>query len=210
MMVSTSKQQLRSVIARIIGNLSATEKQIQSESVFQRLIQHPKFKAAQNVSIFLSTDNEINTISILRHALEVDKKRCFVPLVRRKKKQQGDDATKTRMIMVELKSMREYDELPVNHYGIKEPINYQENTRADPVECNLDLIIVPGVAFSCDGRRLGHGRGYYDEFLSDWNKRSPSLLYSIGLAFREQMVDDPLAIEGQDVQLDEVLQAAGG
>lgn len=112
--------------------------------------------------------------------------------------------------MIELKSMHQYDMLPKNRFGIKEMCNpVDENNQQLEVANELDLMIVPGVAFSLDGRRLGHGKGYYDEFLLDWVRRLPTnkKLYTIGLALREQLVDDPLALDGQDFTLDEILVA---
>ncbi len=69
------------------------------------------------------------------------------------------------------------------------------------------MILVPGVAFTVDGRRLGHGRGYYDRFLRTYqsrfaDRRMPTL---IGLALREQMCSDVPFVDNRDVRLDQVL-----
>lgn len=201
-----NKTHLRKRLAEILGKLTKANKEYQSKLVQEKVLGHPKYKEAKNISIYLSTDNEIDTIPILRHALEIDKKQCFVPLVRKKKSE-----SKPRMLMVKLSSMREYDGLPFNHYGIKEhDINNIDETRlALPDNCyQLDLVLVPGVAFSRDGRRLGHGKGYYDEFLFDWLQRqggSGGKPYTLGLALQEQIVEDPLSVREQDYALDEVL-----
>lgn len=68
----------------------------------------------------------------------------------------------------------------------------------------LDLIIVPGVGFTKDGARLGHGKGYYDNYqtqLFDVHcKRTPA----VGLAFREQILQQ-IPVEEHDVKVDVIL-----
>ena len=67
----------------------------------------------------------------------------------------------------------------------------------------LDLIIVPGVAFTKDGKRLGHGGGYYDRYIRDYIKqgRKPHI---IGIAFNEQICKE-IPTNDLDYQMDLVL-----
>lgn len=201
-----AKSQLRKRISSILASLGEQEKRQQSEQVFKQIIAHPKYKQASRVSIYLSTNNEIDTQPILRRALEVDKKRCYVPLVLKRSIQGADRIeSATRMVMYELRSMAEYEQLPLNHYGIKEPRGIEDH--ASRLASSLDLVLTPGVAFDRAGNRLGHGKGYYDEFFGKW---SADPFYTIGVAFREQIVGEgelPLD-EGRDICLDEVLTAA--
>lgn len=204
-MVKT-KSELRKSMRQVLNAITREERARQSNGVYNKVIKHPKYISSSSISIFLSKNNEIDTSLLLRHALEVSKKRCFIPFIGQALNKANNS---TRMHMVELKSMREFDDLPLNQFGIKEPVlTYLNRCEvADPVDGpHLDLVIVPGVAFSVDGRRLGHGRGYYDEYLTDWKRRCErGPIYSIGLAFREQLVDNPLATDEQDYMLDEVL-----
>ena len=62
----------------------------------------------------------------------------------------------------------------------------------------LDFIVVPGVAFSLDGRRLGRGRGFYDRLLASVRG------IKCGVAFDEQIVD-AIPADGQDIRLDYIL-----
>lgn len=75
----------------------------------------------------------------------------------------------------------------------------------------LDLILIPGVAFTRSGGRLGHGMGYYDKYLQSYFNRFPEktkINFLIGLAFREQMLDDSqLPLDPHDYQLNIVLTA---
>lgn len=194
-----NKTQLRKEMSRVISGLSNSNKQIQSKELFEKLIRHKKYKEAKCLSIYLSTDNEIDTIPILRHALELEMKRCFIPYVRKSRSDVG-----TRMVMVELISMADYERLPFNNYGIKEPIETQEKPLTGNGD-SLDLIIVPGVAFDQNGHRLGHGKGYYDEFLIDWSRRNGKSAYTIGIGFKEQIVKHTHSVTGHDYILDEIM-----
>ena len=60
----------------------------------------------------------------------------------------------------------------------------------------LDVVVVPGLAFTTDGRRLGQGGGHYDRFL----RRLPTTCVTVGTAFAEQLVDD-LPTEDHDVHV---------
>ncbi len=79
-------------------------------------------------------------------------------------------------------------------WGIREP----KGAVVDP--STIDLIIVPGVAFTIAGGRLGHGKAYYDRFLPG------TRAFTVGACFHEQLVDD-LPIEPHDVLLDLVIAA---
>jgi 5-formyltetrahydrofolate cyclo-ligase len=68
----------------------------------------------------------------------------------------------------------------------------------DPL--TLDVVVVPGLAFTPDGRRLGQGGGHYDRFLA---RLRPSCV-TVGAAYAEQLVED-LPTEAHDVRVDLVV-----
>lgn len=70
----------------------------------------------------------------------------------------------------------------------------------------LDMIILPGVAFTRDGKRLGHGKGYYDTFQTNIFKLQERRPVRVALAFKEQICDD-VPVHEHDVILDQVLYA---
>jgi len=93
------------------------------------------------------------------------------------------------------------DELMPGHYGILEP--KKEYLR--PLEPSvLDIILVPGLAFDVYGNRIGHGKGYYDRFLS---KVSPKAL-KIGLAFDFQVLSE-LPVDHYDIPMDCIITERG-
>ena len=64
----------------------------------------------------------------------------------------------------------------------------------------VEFVIVPGLAFTADGRRLGYGGGFYDRFLPQVQ------VPNVGVCFAEQLLDD-LPCEPHDVRVQAVLTA---
>lgn len=75
--------------------------------------------------------------------------------------------------MYPLASLSHYESLSLNKWGIREfseeEISHLKSTR------ELDVIIVPGLAFDAQGRRIGHGRGYYDRFITECEKKAKEM-----------------------------------
>ena len=90
-------------------------------------------------------------------------------------------------------------ELQPAQWGIREPAtSAQSQIRPD----EIDLILVPGVAFTREGQRCGRGGGYYDRLLADLPARTAKL----GVCFAEQIVDS-LPLEAHDAMVDGVIFA---
>ncbi|MBK8575074.1 MAG: 5-formyltetrahydrofolate cyclo-ligase [Elusimicrobia bacterium] len=121
-----------------------------------------EFHRARRVGVFLSLPTEIDTAPLIELARQ-EGKTVAVPVVF---PQEG------RMRFAVLPAGR--PKLKKNVYGILEPLQ--------PEWVNsLDLVIVPGAAFTDRGDRLGAGAGYYDRFLSGRSRPK-----SIGICFDEQ------------------------
>lgn len=82
-------------------------------------------------------------------------------------------------------------------YGLPEP----RKKRPLAIE-DIDLVVIPGVAFDKKGNRLGRGKGYYDAFL----QRLPAQTVTIGLAFDCQILPT-LPLASHDIAVDQVLYA---
>ena len=87
------------------------------------------------------------------------------------------------------------EQMSVGAFGISEP---QDKLPIDPAE--IDVIIVPGVAFTHSGKRCGRGKGYYDKYLSAEGFRATK----IGVCFTEQIAED-IATEPHDIIMDYVI-----
>jgi len=86
------------------------------------------------------------------------------------------------------------DEIVTGKFGIREPAAHCAEI---PLQ-NLDLILVPGVAFDLQGRRLGRGKGYYDRLLEKFSGTK------CGIAFDEQIVDE-IPARAHDIKMDFIL-----
>ena len=82
--------------------------------------------------------------------------------------------------------------MAIGSYGINEP---QDGLPVAPYE--IDAVVVPGLAFTVDGARMGRGKGYYDKYLS----QSDFSALKIGVCYREQMVPE-IPLESHDVMMD--------
>ena len=61
---------------------------------------------------------------------------------------------------------------------------------------DIDLVLIPGIAFDKEGGRVGFGKGHYDKFLA--KKKIPS----IGICFNEQLYDGILPLEPHDIKME--------
>ena len=92
------------------------------------------------------------------------------------------------MEMVQIYDWQDYQNLPLTKWKIKQPRDDEHRPEALQLG-TLDLILVPGMAFTSEGLRLGRGKGYYDKYLSRVHDQGlkPKV---IALAFKEQILPD--------------------
>ena len=164
-----------------------------SEAITDRLINLPAWKKATAISCYISMPNsEVQTSGVLENALQ---KQLFVPKVL--------GMNSPDMVMLKVKNLEEIDTFPKSKWGIPESPEDGPDKTYDGI---IDLVVVPGVVFDTSCHRVGHGKGYYDCFLSRINeehaKRNLPRPVTIGLCFDEQVVDEPVPTEGHDVPLD--------
>ncbi|MFI3330948.1 MAG: 5-formyltetrahydrofolate cyclo-ligase [Rikenellaceae bacterium] len=155
-----SKTQLRAKIKQIFRQKSSDELKSLSVKVLEKLENSPEFQASQNIALFYSLPDEVYTHEFIDKWASA--KNIFLPIIK------GDDIF-----------FAPYSgELVEGEYSISEP----RFTRDYSSE--LDLVVVPGLSFSCFGDRLGRGRGFYDRFFARVMPR-----YIIGMCFDFQIVD---------------------
>ena len=87
------------------------------------------------------------------------------------------------------------DEVTSGAYGIAEPQGSEPCGVGD-----IDVMVVPGVAFTADGARLGRGKGYYDRYMSRPDFRA----YTIGVCYDHQICEN-LPVEPHDCCVDRVI-----
>lgn len=116
-----------------------------SEEIRSLLEQHPLFQQASCVSLYHALPDEVQTVSILNRWYQ--SKQLALPLV------QGDD-----LLLLQYEGPESVER---GAFGIWEP---KPTCRIIQPE-QIDLLLVPGVAFDRQGNRLGRGRGFYDRLL---------------------------------------------
>ncbi|CAH0724232.1 unnamed protein product, partial [Brenthis ino] len=184
-----AKVLLREQIAASIASLSADEKKRQSEIVYNKITNHPVYKSAKRIAIFMSTEQEVNTAPIIKH-IKSKGAAAFVP-----------QYAGGKMRMLRLESGDE-DSMPLTRHGIAQ--HSKDQKREDALDEGLDLIIAPGVAFSKNGGRVGHGGGYYDKYIANIRTNPATAPKVIAIAFNCQVVDD-VPMNEMDQRIDEVV-----
>ena len=141
----------------------------------------PQYQNAKTIYGYLPYNQEVRTVPMLEQAMK-DGKRVAVP------KCYGDE--------MRFLYMDDLSKVEKGYAGIPEPV------ADEPVAHDLTaLVLMPGLAFTEDGKRMGYGGGFYDKFLaSEPNHPTVALCYGF------QMVDD-LPTEDYDIPVDCVLWA---
>ncbi|XP_058832066.1 5-formyltetrahydrofolate cyclo-ligase isoform X2 [Topomyia yanbarensis] len=195
-----AKAAQRQKLMDVLASMNTASRTAQSEFITQKILQLPFFERCRRISIYLSTEGEVSTVPLLKELFRQNKE-VFVPTYNR-----------TAMRMVKLNDMADYDSLPKTSWNIKQP-DFADATREDCLAATvgLDLIILPGVAFTRSGARLGHGGGYYDRYLREYFGKFPAegankKTYLVGVAFREQIIPEgTLPTDEHDFPLDMVI-----
>ncbi|SFH94776.1 MULTISPECIES: 5-formyltetrahydrofolate cyclo-ligase [unclassified Pseudomonas] len=169
-----SRPQLRRMLRKARRALTPSEQRKAAQGLYRQLAQHPLFRRAKHISLYLPTDGEIDPRLLLR-AAQRRGKATYLPVL--------SAWPRTKMVF---QRVRPGEKLLPNRFRILEPqgnISRQRNIWA------LDLVLLPLVGFDDVGGRLGMGGGFYDRSLAylarrrSWRK--PTLL---GLAHECQKV----------------------
>jgi len=174
------KKQVRVLIKERKAALSRDQKMEASARVFKVVEELPEFQSAKTVLAYWSLPDEIFTHDFVKKWFL--SKRLLLPLV------VGD-----RLQLSVFSGPQSMVETPP--YGILEP------TGEELVDVSeVDIIIVPGLAFDEHGNRLGRGKGYYDKLLTD------AKAYKVGVCFQIQCLSN-VPVDHYDVPVDKVVFA---
>jgi 5-formyltetrahydrofolate cyclo-ligase len=163
-----------------------SDKDAVSERITDRVMELPEYRGAECVMWYVDVRDEART----RHALPTaltGGKRIVIPY-----------CVDGQLELFHLESM---NELEIGMYKILEPraeLRQVETKRVDVKD--LDLILVPGVAFDARGGRTGHGKGYYDKLLENARPETPL----VALAFECQMFEQ-IPMQDHDIFMDKVV-----
>lgn len=181
-----SRPQLRRQLREQRRALSAQAQRQAAQGLYRQLAQHPRFRRAKQIALYLPNDGEIDPQPLLR-AAQRRGKATYLPVL--------SPWPRSKMVF---QRVRAGDPLLANRFGILEP---RRNRAQQRKVWALDLVFLPLVGFDRHGGRLGMGGGFYDRSLAyramrkNWHK--PTLL---GLAHECQQVER-LAQASWDVPL---------
>lgn len=170
-----SRPQLRRLLRKARRALTPSEQRQAAQGLYRQLAQHPLFRRAKHISLYLPTDGEIDP-SLLLRAAQRRGKATYLPVL--------SAWPRTKMVF---QRVRPGEKLLPNRFRILEP---RANIRRQRKVWALDLVLMPLVGFDDEGGRLGMGGGFYDRSLAYLARRQrwrkPTLL---GLAHECQKVD---------------------
>ena len=170
------KRSLRKSIKAIIATLNTEYTAQSSINICSKLLKNDRYLNTQNVFVYLSTDKEVCTDLIIEDLVKRNRN-IYIPLC----------------IDNDMYAVKYPCELIKNKYGILEPSGLSDTIKVE----DIDLAIVPCLSASKDGKRLGHGKGYYDRFLNDD-------LYAICLCF-EKLLNEEIEMDEYDRYMNEVI-----
>jgi len=175
-----SKQALRAYIRRSQPIWTQQEYTAASERIVEKLKQHPRLAAARTLLLYYPLPDEVDTRALISQ-LAAAGKQVLLPKV-------------TDGYHMEMRRYTGPGDLHTGAFGIMEPTGepFTHYTQ-------IDVAIVPGMAFDKAGHRLGRGKGYYDRFLN--------LLphtYKIGICFPYRLLDN-IPADRHDIAMDEII-----
>lgn len=209
--IRRQKKDLRKQVRAQMKMLSAQDISEQSTQVWQRVIELPAYENAKTVGLFLSMPTgEINTDEILKHCVQQGKT-IYVPEV-------GPNFEcpdmELRKVVLPTTSVDDGDTdsdllfhkvWPKNKWSIPEPPADMPVMVAKPGE--IDILIVPGLAFDRSRNRLGQGKGYYDRFIAKMMAKNDDdhPLPLVAVALTPQLVEGTIPVASYDQKMDMVV-----
>ena len=172
------KAELRKKILQEMKALSQEQKQAMDRALTERFLKHPFYQEAKVIATYLSFPHEFQTQELIEQALK-DGKKVLIPKT----------YPKGRMEFV----VYNPQQLAKTSFGLLEPQGDLEVVEPS----QIDLIHVPGLAFTTEGYRIGYGGGYYDRYLEHFTGHTLSTVYPCQI--------QEFNFENHDIPVQEVL-----
>ena len=175
------KSELRKQVLHEMKAISQEQKQFIDQALTEQLLQHPFYQEAKVIATYLSFSHEFQTQELIDQALK-DGKKVLIPKT----------YPKGRMDFV----VYDPQQLVKTSFGLLEP---QGDLEVVPAS-QIDLIHVPGLAFSKEGYRIGYGGGYYDRYLEHFTGHTLSTIYPCQI---QDFIPEKHDIPVEEVLIDE-------
>jgi 5-formyltetrahydrofolate cyclo-ligase len=169
--VAAEKEKIRKTMLKRRDMISSTEVSEKSRLIQLNVMNSRHFLISETLGVYLPIGSEVRTEEIIRRALESAKK-VALPRI----------GSEDKMTFIQLNDrLLQENNLVVGKFGLKEPSKQGAETT------EIDLLVVPGIAFDNEGSRIGYGRGYFDRYMAD-----AKVSFSLGLGYRFQLLSNPL------------------
>ncbi|MEM6560885.1 MAG: 5-formyltetrahydrofolate cyclo-ligase [Planctomycetota bacterium] len=183
---ATLRRELRSAVAA----LDEQQRHDASADIAARVVALPEWNRASVVMLYMALPSEVQTAALALRAWQDGKTVCL-PRV---------DFEQRRMIAVTVASFS--DDMDTVPGATGDGKQLLQPTAGQPMPLReIDLVLVPGLGFTCDGKRIGRGGGFYDRFLSSNDDAGGFFGTTLGVGFACQLVDD-LPTQPHDIRLD--------
>jgi len=179
------KAEIRKEALRARVRLSPVQVRERSGRIARLLLALPDYQAAATVMFYVSRASEVDTRGMIRRALR-EKERVAVPVT---------VPAGRRLVPVEIHDLDR--DLAPGEGGVLEP-SLSTGRALPPGE--LDLLVLPGLAFDERGNRVGRGRAYFDTFL----KEVPPGVPRVALAFETQIIKE-VPVDSHDMPVDKIV-----
>ena len=175
------KSELRKQVLQEMKAIPREQKQAMDQALTERFLKHPFYQEANTIATYLSFPHEFQTQGLIEQALK-DGKKVLIPKT----------YPKGRMDFV----VYDLQQLVKTSFGLLEPQGNLEVVAAS----QIDLIHVPGLAFTMEGYRIGYGGGYYDRYLKHFPGHTLSTVYPCQI---RDFIPEDHDIPVQEVLIDE-------
>ncbi|EFX55978.1 5-formyltetrahydrofolate cyclo-ligase [Streptococcus sp. C300] len=152
------KSELRKQVLQEMKSIPQKQKIAMDQALTERFLNHPFYQEAKVIATYLSFSHEFQTQELIDQALK-DGKKVLIPKT----------YPKGRMEFV----VYDPQQLKKTSFGLLEPQGDLEVVDTS----RIDLIHVPGLAFTTEGYRIGYGGGYYDRYLENFAGQTMSTIY---------------------------------
>ena len=175
------RSELRKQVLHEMKAISQEQKPAIDQALTERLLHHPFYQEAKVIATYLSFPHEFQTQELIEQVLK-DGKKVLIPKT----------YPKGRMEFV----VYNPQQLVKTSFGLLEPQGELEVVEAS----QIDLIHVPGLAFTTEGCRIGYGGGYYDRYLEHFTGHTLSTIYPCQV---QDFITENHDIPVQEVLIDE-------
>jgi len=182
------KRKIRKSILEKLKHQKEEDRRQKSLAIKKKLFKTAVFRKAKKILLYVGKGYEVDTSPIINEALKKGK-RIFLPVTNVKRK---------RLLISEISDLEKDTKLGC--FRIYEPkpcVVKRSKIKAR----DLDLFVVPGIAFDRHLNRLGHGAGYYDRFLKNIPHKTPA----ISLAFDFQVLEGDLPTLSYDIPVTRII-----